>query len=58
MKANLIVGGIIWTVLALFFSAFIIWFDRKKFSTPQMGLYYILLFFAAGILLLAISLDS
>ncbi len=58
MNLDLLIGCIVWITLAVFFSAFIIYFDRKKFSTPQLGFYYLAMFFISGVLLLAVTLTS
>jgi hypothetical protein len=38
-----------WLLAAAFFSAFIVFFGRRKFAMPRMGFFYILFFFIVGV---------
>jgi hypothetical protein len=55
METDYFLWGALWLLLSAFFSAFIVFFGRKKFASPRLGFIYVLLFFMAGIALLGLS---
>ena len=58
MEINYLFWSALWLIMAAFFSAFIVFFGRKKFATPRKGFLYVALFFVAGIAMLIISVRS
>lgn len=54
--SSIIFISLAWLLMSLFFSLFIVWFNRKSMVSVKMGFAYVGVFFVAGIAILFLSL--